>query len=113
MFDTLFDTLLGSVIILMAIGGIIFAFAVFIATLAIRIWRKHDVTAASTDTFAINHSGYAANNKLLDDVGELLKTGLRPPEKRVLKPEKVTTQAGDYWKYAPSITAPVVTGSPP
>jgi hypothetical protein len=48
MFDTLFDTLLGSVIILMAIGGIIFAFAVFIATLAIRIWRKHDVTAAST-----------------------------------------------------------------
>ena len=72
-----------------------------------------DVTAASTDTFAINHSGYAANNKLLDDVGELLKTGLRPPEKRVLKPDKVTTQAGDYWKYAPSIAAPVVTGSPP
>jgi esterase/lipase superfamily enzyme len=72
-----------------------------------------DVTAASTDTFAINHSGYAANNKLLDDVGELLKTGLRPPEKRVLKPDKVTTQAGDYWKYAPSIAAPAVTGSPP
>jgi esterase/lipase superfamily enzyme len=72
-----------------------------------------DVTAASTDTFAINHSGYAANNKLLDDVGELLKTGLRPPEKRVLKPDKVTTQAGDYWKYAPSIAAPVVTVSPP
>lgn len=72
-----------------------------------------DVTAASTDTFAINHSGYAANNKLLDDVGELLKTGLRPPEKRVLKPDKVTTQAGDYWKYVPSIAAPVVTGSPP
>jgi hypothetical protein len=38
---------------------------------------------------------------------------LRPPEKRVLKPDKVTTQAGDYWKYAPSIAAPVVTGSPP
>ncbi len=72
-----------------------------------------DVTAASTDTFAINHSGYAANNKLLDDVGELLKTGLRPPEKRVLKPDKVTTQAGDYWKYVPSLAAPVVTGSPP
>ncbi len=39
-----------------------------------------DVTAASTDTFAINHSGYASNNKLLEDIGELLKTGLRPPE---------------------------------
>jgi esterase/lipase superfamily enzyme/tetratricopeptide (TPR) repeat protein len=72
-----------------------------------------DVTAASTDTFAINHSGYASNNKLLDDVGELLKTGLRPPEMRVLKPNKVTTQAGDYWKYVPSVVAPAVTGSPP
>ena len=41
-----------------------------------------DVTAASTDTFAINHSGYASNNKLLEDIGELLKTGLRPPELR-------------------------------
>ncbi len=72
-----------------------------------------DVTAASTDTFAINHSGYAANNKLLDDVGELLKTGLRPPEMRVLKPDKITTQAGDYWKYVPLLAAPTVTGSPP
>ena len=36
-----------------------------------------DVTAASTDTFAINHSGYASNNKLLDDIGELIRTG--PP----------------------------------
>ena len=43
----MFDSLLGSVIILLAIGGIIFAFAVFTATLAIRIWRKHDVMAAS------------------------------------------------------------------
>jgi esterase/lipase superfamily enzyme len=72
-----------------------------------------DVTAASTDTFAINHSGYASNNKLLDDVGELLKTGLRPPEMRVLKPNKVTTQPGDYWKYVPSVVAPADTGSPP
>ncbi len=61
-----------------------------------------DVTAASTDTFAINHSGYASNNKLLDDVGELLKTGLRPPEMRALKPGKVTTNAGDYWRYIPT-----------
>lgn len=60
-----------------------------------------DVTAASTDTFAINHSGYAANNTLLTDIGELLKTGLRPPEMRALKPGKITTQAGDYWRYVP------------
>ena len=55
-----------------------------------------DVTAASTDTFAINHSGYASNNKLLEDIGELLRTGLRPPEMRALKPGKITGPAGDY-----------------
>ncbi|WP_139247135.1 alpha/beta hydrolase [Hyphomicrobium sp. NDB2Meth4] len=60
-----------------------------------------DVTAASTDAFAINHSGYAANNKLLSDIAELLKTGLRPPEMRALKPGKVTTNTGDYWRYVP------------
>jgi esterase/lipase superfamily enzyme/tetratricopeptide (TPR) repeat protein len=58
-----------------------------------------DVTAASTDVFAINHSGYAVNNKLLGDIGELLKTGLRPPEMRALKPGKVSGQGGDYWRY--------------
>jgi len=60
-----------------------------------------DVTAASTDAFAINHSGYAANNRLLTDIAELLKTGLRPPEMRALKPGKVTTNTGDYWRYVP------------
>ncbi len=59
-----------------------------------------DVTAASTDAFAINHSGYAQNNKLLEDIAELMKPGLRPPELRVLKPSKVTTGGGDYWRYA-------------
>ena len=61
-----------------------------------------DVTAASTDTFAINHSGYASNNKLLEDIGELLRTGLRPPEMRSLKPGKITGPAGDYWRFAPT-----------
>jgi len=61
-----------------------------------------DVTAASTDTFAINHSGYASNNRLLEDIGELLRTGLRPPELRPLKFGKVTTGGGDYWRYVPA-----------
>ena len=43
----MFDTLLGSVIILLAIGGIIFAFAVFTATLSIWIQRKDDLVAVS------------------------------------------------------------------
>ncbi len=70
-----------------------------------------DVTAASTDAFAINHSGYASNNKLLEDIGELLRTGLRPPEARPLKPGKITTQAGDYWRYVPPPPVPAATGS--
>jgi esterase/lipase superfamily enzyme len=61
-----------------------------------------DVTAASTDTFAINHSGYAANNVLLKDIAELLRTGLRPPEMRALKPGKITVGGGDYWRYVPA-----------
>jgi len=61
-----------------------------------------DVTATSTDTFAINHSGYASNNKLLEDIGELLRTGLRPPEMRALKPGKITGPGGDYWRFAPT-----------
>lgn len=44
----MFDTLLGSVMTFMAMSGIIFAFAVFTATLAIRIWQKDDVGAVST-----------------------------------------------------------------
>jgi esterase/lipase superfamily enzyme len=58
-----------------------------------------DVTAATTDVFALNHSGYASNARLLKDISELLMTGLRPPEARALKPAKVTIQAGDYWRY--------------
>ncbi len=58
-----------------------------------------DVTAASTDAFAINHSGYAQNNSLLKDIGELIETGRRPPDKRILKPKLVTTDKGPYWRY--------------
>ncbi len=61
-----------------------------------------DVTAASTDVFAINHSGYASNSVLLTDIGELMRTGLRPPEMRILKPGKVTASSGDYWRYVPA-----------
>ena len=59
-----------------------------------------DVTAAGTDAFAINHSGYAQNTDLLKDIGELIETGKRPPEDRILKHERVTTDHGAYWRYA-------------
>ena len=59
-----------------------------------------DITAASTDAFAFNHSGYAQNNELLKDIGELIATGVRPPDQRHMKPERVDTSTGAYWRYA-------------
>jgi len=58
-----------------------------------------DVTAVSTDSFGLNHSGYAENNALINDLQLLIQTGERPPEKRVPLLEKVGTPAGDYWRY--------------
>ena len=65
-----------------------------------------DVTAASTDAFAINHSGYAQNNDLLKDIGELIETGKRPPEDRHMKPDRVPTDHGAYWRYAAHPSSP-------
>ncbi len=58
-----------------------------------------DVTAVSTDSFGLNHSGYAENNALLNDLQLLIQTGERPPEKRVPILEKVGTALGAYWRY--------------
>jgi esterase/lipase superfamily enzyme len=58
-----------------------------------------DVTGASTDAFAINHSGYAENNDLLQDIGKLILLGLRPPDQRLQEHKRVTTDKGDYWRY--------------
>jgi esterase/lipase superfamily enzyme len=65
-----------------------------------------DVTAASTDAFAINHSGYAQNNDLLKDIGELIETGRRPPEDRHMKPDRIPTDHGAYWRYAAHPSSP-------
>ncbi len=40
-----------------------------------------DVTTASTDSLSLNHSGYAENNALLDDIGRLILNGIRPPQR--------------------------------
>jgi esterase/lipase superfamily enzyme len=58
-----------------------------------------DVTAASTDTLAMNHSGYAENNDLLQDIGKLILDGLRPPEDRLPVLKRVATPRGEYWRY--------------
>lgn len=58
-----------------------------------------DATATSMDSVGINHSGYAENNALLEDIGKLIGTGVRPPEVRLPKLERVETDKGSYWRY--------------
>ncbi len=59
-----------------------------------------DVTAVSTDSLGLNHSGYAENNQLLKDIGLLILTGTRPPDVREPTLEKMkTTAGGAYWRY--------------
>jgi esterase/lipase superfamily enzyme len=58
-----------------------------------------DVTATSTEIFSLNHSGYAEKSALLNDIELLLKTGERPPEKRIPILERIKTNNGDYWRY--------------
>lgn len=59
-----------------------------------------DVSAVSTDSLGLNHSGYAENNTLLNDIRLLIQTGQRPPDKRVPSLQALTTaQGGAYWRY--------------
>ncbi len=61
-----------------------------------------DVTAVSTDSLGLNHSGYAENNALLADIKLLLMTGTRPPDKRAPSLLKMqATSGGEYWKFPP------------
>ncbi len=61
-----------------------------------------DVTSVSTDSLGLNHSGYAENNTLLNDIKLLIQTGERPPDKRIPILEKMTTASGAaYWRYPP------------
>jgi esterase/lipase superfamily enzyme len=58
-----------------------------------------DVTQASTDLLALNHSTYAERSALLNDIGLILQTGERPPGKRVPILRKVSTESGVFWRY--------------
>ena len=58
-----------------------------------------DITAVSTQVFALNHSGYADKIAPLADIQILIQTGERPPDKRVPILERVKTKKGDYWRY--------------
>lgn len=58
-----------------------------------------DATAVSMDSLGLHHSGYAESNALLSDIGALIQTGERPPEKRVPILKKVDTSKGPFWRY--------------
>ncbi|MBU2582348.1 MAG: alpha/beta hydrolase [Alphaproteobacteria bacterium] len=58
-----------------------------------------DATATSMDSVGINHSGYAENNSLLEDIGKLVAAGVRPPGVRQPALERVETDKGPYWRY--------------
>ena len=58
-----------------------------------------DVTAVSTDALGLNHSGYAENPALLDDVKALVEFGIRPPDKRIKNVLTVQTDTGIFWRF--------------
>jgi esterase/lipase superfamily enzyme len=58
-----------------------------------------DVSQTSTDYLALNHSTYAEKGALLNDIGLLLQTGERPPDKRIPILQRVNTPSGDFWRY--------------
>ncbi|HEU4377487.1 MAG TPA: alpha/beta hydrolase [Hyphomicrobiaceae bacterium] len=59
-----------------------------------------DISATSTDTLALNHSIYAERTALLNDIGLLLQTGERPPDRRIPILQRVTTSnGGAFWRY--------------
>ena len=65
-----------------------------------------DVTAVSTDSLGLNHSGYAENPTLLKDIALLLQKGVRPPDKRTPSLQKVSGAGGSFWRYPPVPPAP-------
>lgn len=59
-----------------------------------------DVTAASMDSLSLHHSGYAESNALLSDIGLVIQTGERPPDRRTPILERLTaSKGGSYWRY--------------
>ncbi|MDX8348555.1 alpha/beta fold hydrolase [Cognatiyoonia sp. IB215446] len=56
-----------------------------------------DVSAVSTDLFGLNHSDYAEDRTLIDDLGRLIKTGA-PILERFPTIETVKTSKGEYYR---------------
>jgi esterase/lipase superfamily enzyme len=61
-----------------------------------------DVSAIGDEMFGLNHDTFAANRSLIDDIGRLVLSGTRPPDKR--SPQIRCVPEGGmpphYWRYA-------------
>jgi esterase/lipase superfamily enzyme len=57
-----------------------------------------DVSSVSIDVLAMNHSLFAERTTLIEDMGRLIGSGVRPPEVRLPLIERITTPRGDYWR---------------
>jgi esterase/lipase superfamily enzyme len=58
-----------------------------------------DVSVVNTDWLGLNHSSYAERTSLLLDVAHLLKTGIRPPDRRMPILKVIKVQRGIYWRF--------------
>lgn len=58
-----------------------------------------DVSSAKTDYFGLNHSAYAENFLLLNDIAILLRDGIRPPSRRTPLLRERALGSELYWKY--------------
>jgi len=58
-----------------------------------------DISAASTDVLALNHSTYAEKSELLVDIGRLFRTGTRPPEVRTPIFRPISSSGRLFWRY--------------
>ncbi|MDU8909892.1 alpha/beta hydrolase [Aestuariicoccus sp. MJ-SS9] len=57
-----------------------------------------DVTAVGTELFSLNHNTYAHDRGLLDDLGNLFLSGLRPPRRRMPTLKERSSAAGIWWE---------------
>jgi esterase/lipase superfamily enzyme len=62
-----------------------------------------DVTAVGNEIFGLDHSVFATNRDIIDDIKLVLAIGLHPPNDRLteIRPVPDPPAAATYWRYVP------------
>jgi len=58
-----------------------------------------DVSTLGDEIFGMHHDTFAAKLPLVDEIGRLIKTGIRPPDERTPVLRLVRDKHGQYWRY--------------